>query len=174
MTKYFKLIRYATIATLCTLSVAANATNFEVTNPLGGVHGSPFIGNYTNGNVIVSGSDSYFLTVSGNSLLTSALENVTAFADSGYSFNSLSYSIAGPAGFTSVLNLLGDSSSKSTTLIAGDYTITVNGNSNSKNGGVYSLGLNVRTAPVAEPESYALMLAGLSLVGFVARRRKVA
>lgn len=36
---------------------------------------------------------------------------------------------------------------------------------------IYNLGGGV-TAPIPEPETYALMLAGLGLVGFVARRRK--
>ena len=35
---------------------------------------------------------------------------------------------------------------------------------------IYNLGTNV--APVPEPETYALMLAGLGVVGYVARRRK--
>ncbi len=35
-----------------------------------------------------------------------------------------------------------------------------------------SLTLNQQTAPVPEPETYAMMLAGLGLLGFVGRRRK--
>ena len=35
---------------------------------------------------------------------------------------------------------------------------------------IYNLG--GVTAPIPEPETYALMLAGLGVVGFVARRRK--
>jgi hypothetical protein len=39
--------------------------------------------------------------------------------------------------------------------------------------GTYSLTLSIdQTAPVPEPETYAMMLAGLGLLGFVARRRK--
>lgn len=34
--------------------------------------------------------------------------------------------------------------------------------------------LSVEIAPVPEPETYALMLAGLGLIGFMARRRKTA
>jgi hypothetical protein len=34
--------------------------------------------------------------------------------------------------------------------------------------------IDMVTAPIPEPETYALMLAGLGLVGFMARRRKQA
>jgi hypothetical protein len=34
--------------------------------------------------------------------------------------------------------------------------------------------IKVRLVPVPEPETYALLLSGLSLRGFIARRRKTA
>jgi hypothetical protein len=39
-------------------------------------------------------------------------------------------------------------------------------------GGVSNLALYSTTAPVPEPETYAMLLAGLGVVGFVARRRR--
>ncbi|MCV2362778.1 PEP-CTERM sorting domain-containing protein [Paucibacter sp. DJ1R-11] len=55
--------------------------------------------------------------------------------------------------------------------IAGNYTITVSGISN-RNNSFYTF--NVDVSPVPEPSSYALLMVGLGVVGFMARRsRKV-
>lgn len=62
-------------------------------------------------------------------------------------------------------------SGKFASLAAGDYFYTVSA-SGSKGGG-FLLG-SYATAPVPEPESYALMLAGLALVGAKVGRRKAA
>jgi hypothetical protein len=57
-------------------------------------------------------------------------------------------------------------------LAAGNYTLTVAGNVIGTGSGVKGTytGL-VEVMPVPEPESYALFLAGLGLMGFIARRR---
>ena len=54
------------------------------------------------------------------------------------------------------------------TLSAGVYSLTISGNAG--NGASY--GGNVVLTPIPEPETYALMLAGLGVVGFVAARRR--
>ena len=56
-------------------------------------------------------------------------------------------------------------------LAAGSYTLLVNGLSGK--GGSYTVNLSTVAAATAvpEPEAYAMMLAGLGLVGFAARRK---
>jgi hypothetical protein len=59
-----------------------------------------------------------------------------------------------------------------TGLSAGAYTLTVMGNAIGSMGGLYAGGVLAQTAPVPEPQSYALMLAGIAAVGFIASRRR--
>jgi hypothetical protein len=55
-------------------------------------------------------------------------------------------------------------------LAAGTYALNVLGFATGSSGGFYSGGMIATTVP--EPETYALMLAGLGIVGFVAARRR--
>lgn len=57
-------------------------------------------------------------------------------------------------------------------LSAGNYVLNVTGKITGNLGGSYGGVLEAATAPVPEPETYALMLAGLGAVGFMARRRR--
>lgn len=57
-------------------------------------------------------------------------------------------------------------------LSAGTYALNVIGFASGTSGGVYGGSFVVATAPVPEPETYALMLAGLGVVGFMASRRR--
>ncbi len=56
------------------------------------------------------------------------------------------------------------------TLDAGSYYFTVGGKSAAASVGKYAIAATV--TPVPEPETYAMMLAGLAAVGFLARRRQ--
>jgi hypothetical protein len=55
-------------------------------------------------------------------------------------------------------------------LVAGNYYLQVSGTMVSDTGG--SFGGAVMLAPVPEPETYGMMLGGLGVLGFLARRRK--
>ena len=67
-------------------------------------------------------------------------------------------------GATDVWTVSGDN------LENGDYYIRVNGNLVSDDGA--SFGGAVMLMPVPEPEAYGMMLGGLGILGFLARRRK--
>jgi hypothetical protein len=56
-------------------------------------------------------------------------------------------------------------------LAAGTYTLQIRGTVFGSSGGSYAGVLNL-TNPIPEPETYAMMLAGLGLMGFMSRRRK--
>jgi hypothetical protein len=68
------------------------------------------------------------------------------------------------SGATDVWTVSGDA------LESGAYYIRVNGNIVSDNGA--SFGGAVMLMPVPEPEAYGMMLGGLGILGFLARRRK--
>lgn len=57
------------------------------------------------------------------------------------------------------------------TLSAGTYTLQIRGTVSGSAGGSYAGLLNI-AQPVPEPETYAMLLCGLGLIGFMARRRK--
>lgn len=86
-----------------------------------------------------------------------------------FNLSPVSFSVAALTGPTAVSQPTGNNFSFSS-LTAGTYhlwaTVT------SQNGGGAFIGANYNVTPVPEPETYALLLAGLGVVGFVARRRR--
>lgn len=83
--------------------------------------------------------------------------------------------LTGPAGTFSVPKLTSDpvevwaTPAAGYTLTAGTYTLTLTG-TNSASIGSYSA--NLAVTPVPEPETYAMLLAGLGIVGLSMRRRR--
>ena len=80
-----------------------------------------------------------------------------SFADDGVALGSFTF------GTTSTSQLFGN-------LTSGNYYYRLQGNANGLSGGAFTLASSV--TPVPEPGTYALLFAGLGVVGFVARRRR--
>jgi len=106
---------------------------------------------------LVSSSTQTF-TFGGNSFWLNITSNINDLAASLYSGLPTSGSLINP-GVTS--------------LSAGDYFIKVTG-IGAGTGGIGAYAVASQVAAVPEPESYAMFLAGLGIIGAIARRRKVA
>jgi predicted heme/steroid binding protein len=100
-----------------------------------------------------------------------AVSNPVPGAGNPYSgdISNLSYSVwQGSNSFGTYSAGLGKSE---TVLSSGDYVLRITGMADGTHGGTYGLDLT-QAMPAPEPETYAMLLAGLGLVGFLARRRK--
>lgn len=85
---------------------------------------------------------------------------------------SVTFYDAANAGGSNLGTLSGDSYYAPTGfLTAGDYSLVVSGTAMGSLGGRYTYAANALMIP--EAETYAMLLAGLGLVGFIARRRRM-
>jgi hypothetical protein len=104
------------------------------------------------------------------SITTSAFSNITfdpAKSEGMFVYDNLGGSLGGTG------SLLASPSSLSFSNIAvtgGDFSVELRGTATGAFGGEYVLGGSV--VPVPEPETYAMMLAGVVAVGFLAARRR--
>lgn len=108
--------------------------------------------------------------------LTSTAGSVTAGLDL---TNFLVYSSAGTLLYTGSQKSTGKVdnwklNTSNLVLTAGDYYLKVIGTVNSSAAGSYSGNISLKALAVPEADTYAMLLAGLGMVGFVARRRKSA
>lgn len=158
------------------ITAAASASAFAVTGGgnLGSLPPSASFANTVSGQFM----DVWTFNLGAPSVVAASLTNVEVFfGGSGF---------GGILGFTASLNgnpLVGPTSTVTadgltvrtqvlaggTSLPAGVYQLTVAGTGVS--GGSASYGGNIVAAPVPEPESYAMFLAGLGVMGAIAVRR---
>ena len=138
-------------------------------------------GNYTtvfNVSPGVTFDDTINFSIAGPSTLTGTAASLTL------SFGTLSLlDIAGlevnvwnnshPYGSTNFGSFAGGTGSYTFNLpTAGNYHVDITGTATGAFGGTYAVGLQVAAVP--EPETYAMLLAGLGVMGAIARRRKQA
>lgn len=110
------------------------------------------------------------MTISLPNLPTLTLFDVSNLAASLYSGTCTAFSCS-PASFIGNATMTSpDHGVMSGILMPGSYFLEVTGKATGLNGGM--LTFTGYAAPVPEPESYAMFLAGLGLMGAIARRRK--
>ncbi len=177
---YMTLLASFAMVALLALPGRVGATNYTMTvAPLNATTSGVWFGSF-GGAVAANASflDHFFFTVPDS--FTFALVDPFSGAAGNSFFGitglnaSLFNSTPAPVGYSGA-NLVNPVPSAS--LVAGNYDLQVSGTAGAF-GGAYWGGATLATnnslifAPVPEPETYAMMLAGLGLMGFVARRRK--
>ncbi len=124
-------------------------------------------------------SDKFTFSISGINDLSALVTSLKTSVNSGLTMTGLSVNNASGIVLQGTLDAINFAPSEQawvlqsgmTPLAAGSYFLQIDGFVASSTGGSYSG--NLAISPVPEPESYGMLLAGLGLLGFVARRRKL-
>ncbi len=170
------LLRNAWITLLASLAFAAvlalpgrAGANTFAYGTIGPITGATLLGIGSGAHSAGSFTDIWTFTVAPTDNFFLGAEVLAGNASSGVTFSSVNLTgyPGAPVLFANTTNFFVPLSS--TLLAPGAYTMTVIGNA-ATTGGFYNAAVNF--APIPEPETYAMMLAGLGLMGFVARRRK--
>lgn len=175
------MIKIKTLAGVLVMTGAAflsqGAMAADISNPdtaLDLTSGADYVGHLITGNHQGDTfTDKYTFTLTGASTITGDLLSYTGNAKNGLDITNLA--LYGTSGLLLTGTQVSTGASdvwqlSSAVLGAGNYYLAVSGSAVSKSAGSYSLGVTV--TPVPEPETYAMLLGGLGLMGVVARRRK--
>lgn len=120
-------------------------------------------------------ADQFTFSVGSQHTLESYLSSISASSSNGLTITDLTVRNSGGVvahGMQESSGTIDIWSLYNVNLSAGAYYIQVDGYVNSNTGGSY--GANVNVTPVPEPETWGMMLGGLSVLAALARRRKVA
>jgi hypothetical protein len=165
--------RMAAIALTMGLGLAASAANATGVKTMSGWDGSAATGysaNFGNNGVGAIFNDTYTFSLPGDASGNGGA-NVISLGGNGVIFTAFTL-------YETSAGLLGSGGTGGTTsslsfshgAVPGAYTLNVNGHkTDSDLAGSYAG--NVVVSPVPEPKTYAMMLLGLGLMGFSARRR---
>lgn len=160
--------------TAVALAVAASASYADTfTGPIDLSSGNAFFGR---NDAVGSFTDTYTFTL-GSSFSISGTASTAADGPQNLNFSSLKIFNGANAVVATFAGNLGTDllefyALSPIVLTAGNYSLVVTG-VNTPAQASYAGTLAISAAVVPEPETYALLLAGLGVVGFVARRRKV-
>ena len=177
------LIAAAVVFATMSFGSAAMAQTTVGTTPqvLDLTDGSGFFGDtFAAGNSGASFDDHFTFSVEGTTGWTfdAIISSISRSADTGLDITGLSlYSASGDTLITQGTQLQSGSidvwTLSNDSLAAGDYYLAVSGNMVSAGAASFGGAVSM-AAPVPEPETYGMMLAGLGVLGFLARRRKAA
>ena len=164
-------LKIAVIAAASALALNAHATDtiWGTHDPIFEFSGPNFVSGSFNDSIFFSLPAALNLlfntTVSNNNTATFSIKDglVSLYAD-----GAVSDTFLGSFPFTGAT---GVSSHEFAPVSGGDYFYRITGVANGTSGGLYNVTSTV-TTPVPEPQTYALLLAGLGVIGFVARRRR--
>jgi hypothetical protein len=161
---------------LATASAFAGAADFERSNNIVLVDGTSDFGpveSFSSSSLDKTFSDLFYFTIPGLSSADSNISSISFGDTNGIDFSKFDLFKVGSPVAAAVGSLDADSGLwvlSGTNLTAGSYFFQVEGTITTADAVSYSG--NVLVSAVPEADTYAMLLAGLGLVGFVARRRK--
>lgn len=174
----------AIIATLLLAGAAFSANAADASHATKPVdlskNAAKYTASFASGLANATFTDQFSFHVSSTSLLVADVTSTALSASTGLDLTSFAvYSSTGTLLFSGTQKATGivdnwKLNASNQVLAAGDYYLQVIGKINSAGAGSLSGNIALKVVAVPEPETYAMLLAGLGLIGFVARRRKSA